>query len=365
MKKIGILTLPLHTNYGGLLQAYALQKYLNENGYNAVLLDRQWNISTKSHLKKIIKKVLFKNKEEELKEIRKNTTYFTHNYILPKTKILDSEKKLRKTVDKLDLDAVIVGSDQVWRLEYTVGFSNNYFLDFLESNNIKRLSYAASFGEDTWKHSKEVTEIVKQLLEKFNKVSVREDSSLQLCKDYFNIEAEHHLDPTMLLGRSHYEKIVKNEKEPDSEGDVLIYMLDINEDRQKTIDDVVSHFKGKAFSINVKSTNANDNTEDRIYPTVTNWLKGFMDAKYVITDSFHGSVFAILFNKPFITYGNYERGLSRFNSLFRTFNLENRLILNYSELEKDILEQEIDWDAVNKTIETCRINSKKYFDKSI
>lgn len=365
MKRIGILTLPLHTNYGGLLQAYALQRYLQDNGYNVILLDRKWNKTSKGRLKDFLKKRIFKSKEDELKLIKKHTTYFTEKYIQPKTKILDSEKKLIEQVKELNLDAVVVGSDQVWRLEYTVGFSNNYFLDFLESSEIKKLSYAASFGEDTWNQPQEVTQRIEKLLKKFNSVSVREDSSLKLCKENFNVDAQHHLDPTMLLDISHYKEMVINEKEPKSDGDILIYMLDINEDRQKTIDDVVNHFKGKAFSINVKSNNEADMIEDRTYPTVTSWLKGFIDAKFVITDSFHGSVFAILFNIPFITYGNTLRGLSRFNSLFRTFKLGDRLLLSHSDLKKDTLNELIDWEDVNEEIKIKRLESKEFFKKSL
>lgn len=362
--KIGILTLPLHKNYGGILQAYALQNYLQKNGYEVILLDRQWDNVFFDHFKTVLKKVLIRKKMNSQKEIGKHISYFVNKYI-SKTKVLDSEKKLMKTVDKLKLDAIVVGSDQVWRLEYTGAFSMNYFFDFLNDSNIKKLSYAASFGEDSWVHNSETTNNVKNLLSKFNAISVREDSSIDLCQKNFNVSVQHHIDPTMLLEKEDYINLTKLEKEPKSKGDILIYMLDINLDRQKTIDVICKHIKGTLFSVNVKSIDSNDKLENRIYPTVTSWLKGFQDAKFVITDSFHGSVFAILFNKPFIAYGNAGRGLSRFNSLFRMFGLENRFILKNSDLDINLLNEEIDWKSINAKLSTYRLNSKEFFIKYI
>lgn len=362
--RIGILTLPLHKNYGGILQAYALQKYLDNMGHEVILLDRQWNKNYLDHLKEIIKRIFFRKKINIEKEIGKHTSFFINKYF-NKTKILNSESKLKNAVDKLNLDVVIVGSDQVWRLEYTKAFSMNYFFDFLNESEIKKMSYAASFGEDTWGHSEKITTQISELLSKFNAISVREDSSIQLCKENFDVLAEHHIDPTMLLEIEEYINLVNIEKEPKSNGDILVYMLDIDNDRQKTIDAIVNHIGGVLFSVNVKSVNSNDKIEDRVYPPVTSWLKGFQDAKFVITDSFHGTVFSILFNKPFIAYGNPGRGLSRFKSLFRMFGLENRFILKHDDLNISLLNEEIDWHNINSRLSDYRLNSKEFFKKNI
>jgi hypothetical protein len=365
MKKIGILTLPLHKNYGGLLQAYALQKYLNDNGYEAILINRQWNIGVLGHFKGFVKKLLFRGKIETKREIEKNTSYFTTKYIT-KTPAIHSDRKLKKVVNDLALDVIVVGSDQVWRLEYISAFCMNYFFDFLSNTSkTKKISYAASFGEATWNQSQEITDEVKKLLSEFNAISVREDSSIGLCKNNFDVDVKHHVDPTMLLTPNDYINLVKAEREPDSKGDVLIYMLDIDSDRQKTIDVVCDTIKGTPFSVNVKSVNLNDALPDRIYPTVTSWLKGFQDAKFVITDSFHGSVFAILFNKPFIAYGNVGRGLSRFNSLFTMFGLEDRFILKHNDLDLNLLDEKVDWEQVNSKLQNQRLKADVFFKKYI
>jgi len=85
-----------------------------------------------------------------------------------------------------------------------------------------------------------------------------------------------------------------------------------------------------------------------IFPPVTQWLRGFMDAKYVVTDSFHGVAFSIIFNKPFIAIGNKERGLARFTSVLKKFNLEERLVLTESELTQEKIDAEIDFGKVNE-----------------
>ena len=362
--RVGILTLPLHKNYGGILQAYALQKYLHYKGYEVILLDRQWNKSYLDYLKELLKKALFRKKINAGKQIGKHSSYFIRKYF-NKTKIINSEIELKKEVDKLNLDAIIVGSDQVWRLEYTKDFSMNYFFDFLTESDVKKISYAASFGEDSWKHSEEITKKVSQLLSKFNAISVREDSSIQLCKENFDVSVEHHIDPTMLLTADDYKELIDIENEPKSKGDVLVYMLDVNNDKQKTIDAVVNTIGGSAFSVNVKSTNPNDKLEDRIYPTVTSWLKGFQDAKFVITDSFHGCVFSIIFNIPFIAYGNVGRGLSRFDSLFRMFGLENRFILEFNDLDLNLIKENVDWALINSKLAVFRKDSEEYFKQNI
>lgn len=362
--RIGILTLPLHKNYGGILQAYALQKYLHDIEYEVILLDRQWNKGYLDRFKGLLKKILFRKKINTEKQIGKHSSYFVNKYI-NKTQVLDSERKLKEGVAKLNLDAIIVGSDQVWRLEYTKAFSMNYFFDFLRESGMKKISYAASFGEDSWEHSEEITKKISQLLSKFNAISVREDSSIRLCKENFDVLVEHHIDPTMLLEVDEYINLVNLEKEQKSKGDILVYMLDMDNDKQKTIDAIADCIGGTLFSVNVKSVNSNDKLEDRIYPTVTSWLKGFQDAKFVITDSFHGAVFSILFNKPFIAYGNSGRGLSRFNSLFRMFNLEHRFILRHDDLNVNLLNEEIDWNTINSKLSTYRLNSKEFLKKNI
>jgi len=362
LKKIGIITLPLIRNYGGILQSYALQKYLQDQGNEVVLIDRHRNKGGLTPYKEIVKKLFFRKKyikAVEEKAIIENPTYFINKYLKPKTDKILSEEKLHKIVKQQNFDAVITGSDQVWRLEYAFTLTNNLFLDFVPENT-KKISYAASFGVDTWDHDEDTTTKIKELLKTFDKVSVREDSGVEICQDVFGIQAEMLVDPTMLLKKEDYIELVSKENEPKKDGSILVYMLDVTKDRQEAIDRVCAERNSDFFRVNAKSQDPNSKLEDRIYPPVTGWLRGFMDAEFAIIDSFHGCVFSILFNVPFIAYGNVKRGLTRFTSLLKAFGLEDRLILDKNDLTDEKINAPIDWDVVNAKLEALRSKSETY-----
>ena len=126
---------------------------------------------------------------------------------------------------------------------------------------------------------------------------------------------------------------------------------------KKVISFVEQELSITAFSVNSKYEDPNAPLEERIQPPVETWLRGFYDADFVVTDSFHACVFSILFEKPFIVYGNKERGMARFHSLLSIFGLENRLIINSATAQKVIAEP-IDWNAVN-------VRKKEWQEKSL
>ena len=149
MRTIGILTLPLNNNFGGILQAYALQLFLSKTGHNVVLIDRQYNkdyiLNIKYKIKRLFNNKQFKSKKQK-ELINAKPTEFIDTYITPKTKPIRSEKELQHIMSLYDFDAIVVGSDQVWRLEYSDSIKYNMFLDFVKSPKIKKISYAASLG---------------------------------------------------------------------------------------------------------------------------------------------------------------------------------------------------------------------------
>ena len=365
-KKIGILTLPLTNNYGGLLQSYALQLYLKKKGFDAKIIDRRHNKSILDNFKFLLKKYLFKGKHQkdvDNLKITLNTRYFKEKYLYPKTEEIHSQKKIKQIVNREKFDAIIVGSDQVWRLDYSRDLFKNMFLDFINDNNVKKLSYAASFGVADWCHDKLTTNIVSDLIQKFDYVSVREDSGLGICKTIFGVDALQHVDPTMLLEKKDYTLLVSSEISlKPNKGNILVYMLDNSEQRLSLVNQIRHEVGGELFNVNVGSKSLKASLEQRTYPSVLNWVKGFMDAEYVIVDSFHGCVFAILYNKPFIAFGNKQRGLTRFSSLLKLFKLENRLILNAKELSPEIIKAPINWELTNSILDHCRKKSDNYFD---
>lgn len=361
--KIGILTQPLRNNYGGLLQNYALQTVLKRLGHEATTIDWDGRFTLKERLWRIriqlmhlinkssnIKLKYIPTKKEDL-YISVNTNRFVEKYI-NHTLAAYTQSSLQRNALKLNAQAFVVGSDQVWRPGYN-SFQYAMFLDFTQDLNIRRIAYAASFGTSKWGFGKEETERIKQLVNKFDVVTVRERSGVDLCKKYMEIDSFHVLDPTMLLNRDDYEKLVFEENEPESKGTLFHYILDPNAEKTKFIEDVSKRKGLNPFTVMPKYQAENRTKEsvkhhidDCVFPSVTSWLRSFMDAKMVIVDSFHGAVFSIIFNKPFWVIGNKGRGNARFESLLSLFNLNNRFVDDPGSIDIDI-DSSIDWDAVN------------------
>ena len=154
----------------------------------------------------------------------------------------------------------------------------------------------------------------------------------------------------MLLDKNDYIDLVEQAKEPVSQGNLMAYILDRTDEKTSILNQIASILHLQPFEVmpvELLSNKTKKNPAACIFPPVTKWLRGFMDAEYVVTDSFHGSVFAIIFNKPFIAIGNKGRGLARFTSLFRFFSLEDRLILSEADITQEKIKSPIDFDKVN------------------
>lgn len=337
--KIGIITQPLHANYGGILQNYALQQVLKRMGYEVWTvdygrygwlhwLDNAWRVV--AH-KLLGHKARFGMTPPEIRRLEKPLRRFVDKYISltePRTKFFE-----RKTIDKYAFDTIVVGSDQVWRPRYNYDVAD-CFLKFAKAMPVKRVAYAASFGTDEWELTKEQTAECAQLAKSFNGISVREKSGVALCKEHLGVEAVHVLDPTLLLHAEDYAEVCKDI--PRRKPFVFAYILDESEDKQRQIKEFAARHNLDYF---IKSADATVSMDD----TVELWLSYFRDAAYVITDSFHGTAFAINFNKDFYVFGNADRGNSRFDSLLGAFGLENRMTKDLEQSE----EQDIDWGRVN------------------
>ena len=376
--RIGILTLPLHTNYGGILQAYALQTVLERMGHEVVVFDTPNRMPLpplkdipKYFLKRIVKKQLGRNQKifyeyyqnkKVIPVVSQNTQKFINSYIHRK-EIRDFHELNEKSYD-----AIVVGSDQVWRPLYFVpGWRwqeiENAFLSFASKWNIKRLSYAASFGTEDWEYTDQQTRRCKALLQVFDAISVRETNGVTLCKKYFDMNSVHVLDPTMLLNEADYSIFFQKSNTPKSNGTLLNYILDETEKNRVLIMNVANQKCLRAFSV----TNPYENDEtkplnERIKPSVEKWLRGFYDAEFVITDSFHACVFSILFKKQFVVVGNKERGLSRIESLLLCFGIENRIVEDSAQVMRLPL---IDYDTVYIKLEKYRKKSLEFLNVTL
>lgn len=370
--KIGILTLPIAENYGGILQAIALYRYLYENENEVVLIYKDTEpVWWKDLLRSILMKIPFhdfrgvKTKDNRIEWKKRKFFHrsFIDNEIYTISKVLSSKEELVKYTNEEKFDAVIVGSDQVWRITYKNDkYYKNYFLDFIQNDTkTKRIAYAASFGKGTRDSIGDEIEISK-LLNQFDAISIREQSGVKICEDIFNCkEVEHVLDPTMLQKKEFYIEnfILKYNISNKSKDGLLTYILDESGDNLDIIQEVLTYRKIKPIN-HLKGFKK----KDTIY-SVPEWLSYFANADFIITDSFHGMVFSIIFEKNFFVIGNVERGLDRFKSLLSILNLEDRLILNKIDLDNKINLPTINYQNVNYILDKEKTKSENFLLNSL
>ena len=373
--KIGILTHALKTNYGGLLQNFALQRVLKNMGYEPITMDyfdsTPFHVKIISYFLRMIRRLKGEKiplrgwmTDSEYLTISKNTQSFINSYISRTNRVHINDLS---ALSRCGFDAIIVGSDQVWR-----GCGRKvekFFLSDFQSIDIPKIAYAASFGVGEWTYSEKQTEICKSLIQKFTAVSVREKDGVFLCEKYLKVPAEFVLDPTLLLDREAYRKLVENKNGIVGEHSnrLMTYILDKSDEKRRIVSFIEDSKGLKSHEVIAEKIYGHEiiqNIEQCVFPSVEDWLEGFITADYVVTDSFHGTVFAIIFNKPFVSISNSVRGKSRFESLLNYFGLENRLISEISEVEK-VLNTDIDWERVNTILKQGRANSIKFLENSL
>lgn len=358
MKNIAILTLGLRHNYGGILQAAALYNFLKKEGYSPILL-RKYPIQKgwKALLIKVFSRLPFQNfkglRVDYLKY--KNNIDFFDFYMPNQTSIMTYKSQIENYINSNEIDVVVVGSDQVWRYKYINDTEyDTYFLNFNLNKKIKKISYAASFGVNAWEAPIENQNIEKYLSD-FTAISVRESSGQEICKkDFSKNDVELVLDPTLLIERSFYLEMIKRGKSDGKNYDCITYILDNSSKKNELVKQLNSIYKHKRTS-NLMSKGSMLSVED--------WVASFEAANFVITDSFHGMVFSIIFNKDFLVIINKDRGADRFYSLCKILGLESRLVTPESE-DLDRIEP-IDYSKVNETLNQLRVKSKQFLINSI
>lgn len=370
--KIAILTQPLHSNYGGILQAYALQTVLKREGHDVITVNRlkgypsfkQLLYRCGSFCKCVIRRYVKDDYRYVICNPFKKGDYLVHSepdydnslvddFVVNNIKLsvpIYSTRNLRKFIKHNHIDCIVVGSDQVWREVYSPWITN-YFLDFLDKeSNIKRYAYAASFGVEDNAISMHNVKKCSKLLRLFDAISVREHSAKNYLKRTFGCDKEVPivLDPTLLLPATAYFSLIKQEDISDS--GVVSYILDNDSEKDFIVSDVAKIIGKRQTRLTTKPM------ETRRLVSVSKWLSSIAYADFVVTDSFHGCVFSIIFKKKFIAIGNKVRGLDRFHTLLSSFDLSNRLVLSKDEYLKKAnkLMEEIDYDKVAELYDQLR-----------
>lgn len=366
--KIAIMTQPLGKNYGGIMQAFALQKVLKELNHQPITINYQYKkpgfILDKTKLiYRLSRKIMGKRKapiniDKHIDVLIEHNQEFINNNI-NQSSYIDSSKKLKKHFKKHKYKVVIVGSDQTWRPKYSPNIYD-FYLNFIKKNkSIKRIAYATSFGVDSWEYSNKQTKKCAKLAKLFDATSVREKSGIQLCKNYLGIDSVTVLDPTLLLNKEDYLSLIKHKYIADKPSGVFTYFLDNNVEKKKVAELIATTLNTKTFKSQATASLSKLNSSvlaDYKIPPLENWLVSFANAKFIVTDSFHGCVFSIIFNKPFIAIGNKERGLSRFQSLFLMLGLDDRLLVNLKDIDLilSLTKKDIDWNNIQSKLENHR-----------
>lgn len=360
--KIGIITQPLSRNYGGILQNYALQQTLIKLGHIPYTYDLgkyTWKDWVITNIKNLIKKIIgrpyaFFETPKKRKQNEQCLRKFVEghiNLILPRSHRPTSNKVL-----EYKLNALIVGSDQIWRPKYNSSIRDMY-LNFAKNLDIKRIAYAASFGTGEWEYTLRQTSLCKSLLQKFDAVSVREDSAVKLCKKNFNVNAVHVVDPTLLLSAEEYKRLLTHIPETKSHY-IFAYILDQTDSKISFINDCAKHF---GLDVVIKGANKHLSIND----SIENWLVNFRDAEYIITDSFHGSIFSIIFNKNFNVILNRERGADRMLSLLKMLNLSGQLVDSKLLVASMDSHSSINWQHINDKLEVLRKTSLDFLSTNL
>lgn len=324
-------------NYGALLVAYALEAAitkLNYSPYHVNFIHTQRKFTTPSPFWN------FRNNFLHLTDICTN-----------KQELVD---KINKNFNKF-----IVGSDQIWRSSWHHNYV--YYYDWVYGSKTL-ISYSASFGTEKFNGKKDEISYISKCLKRFDAISVRENSGVDILKDTFNINnGIQVIDPTMLLEANDYQKIIDNEysKVPDYKY-IAYYVLDDKDYMNINDSSILADLKKKYIFIDIMHDDSGN------YRTFGEFLNLIKNAKYVITSSFHGSVFSIIYNKQFVTITTENRGNERIESLFKNLGIsKNRFFSDISKINEESFKNEINYDKVNKNLEKERARGIEFLEKSL
>lgn len=334
--KIGVIThWRSDDNYGQTLQLYALQKVLKQMGHNPFLIryitnngSFRWRLKNRvlalyRSFPEIIKKNLLGNSIAPV--ISRKAQAFISEYVNVSDHIY-TRRSILKTPPVAD--AFITGSDQVWNK-----LDGSYFLDFCNNSEVKKISYAASFGGNEYSGLDAI--YVKRRLEPFKAVSVREEEGIKQCKKLGVKDPQLVPDPTLLLNKNDYSKLIVSDFS--KKRYIFVYLL--GNKTSFDIADIYDFAKQRGLEVIYVASQGRLDDFEKIYPDIPDWLSLISSAEYIVTNSFHGTVFSLIFERQFITIplsGSALKMNGRINTLLNQFNLNDRLTTDLKMLAEEI-----------------------------
>lgn len=350
--KVSIITRHAITNYGSLLQSFALQQVIENLGYTTEIIDyvrndeeyrnitdvlvkrsRKWNSNV------VLRSIYKCLQSREYRIAGKKFEGFQHRYL----NLSNRYSSLNELVKHPPIaDIYCTGSDQVWGTIGDETYDKAYFLEFVKENS-KCISYAASFGKT--KMDKGFTTMLKGMLYKYNDLLIRESSALEILHSLGFENSKQVLDPTLLIDSRQWDKYMGTKKI--NKNYVLIYQLH----RNKKMDTYAKAFAKKVNLPLIRITPSLHHVvrggKVVFLPDIVEFLAYIKNAKYMITDSFHGTAFAINYNVQFINIHPGETA-TRSQSILELAGLKNRMLTNYSDFS--YIDKMIEYIEVNKTL---------------
>lgn len=369
MKKIGIITLPLSYNIGGILQAYALSQLCKSIGYTPYIITRRksrhkllqflvflkW--SSIIWISRIVK-VFSIPWLQSLPLIA--TQSFKNRHLASCNQIFFSEKSIYNWSCRLNIKTFVCGSDQIWNPGAwpSIKFA---FAQFNSSSLLKRYAFAPSLGHSANNYSPCQAVEISEYLDTFEMLSCREKAGLQLLSKITKNKVSHILDPTFLIDKDHYSVLTRESTFSPDYNFMFIYLLDISREQCEMISNLCRKYKlvpVTFYPLNYKTIckrNAKLLTDYGIrvlkIPSPENWIKAIKCADFVFTDSFHGTVFSLIFNTPFLSLVNSKRGSARFLNLQELFDIHHLFIDQFDDISQFTqIPTSIDWENINSRI---------------
>lgn len=334
-------------NYGSLLNGYATYSLLTSFGLKVLNIVTP-NNGFEPHAKKFFKVAYPENAISEVLPFERITEYNDCCNIF------------------------ISGSDQIWNNSSTLPYNEFFRLGFTKDNK-RRISFATSFGSSIAPPDARTKEIYSKLLQRYNYISVREESGTEICKEYYGVKATQIMEPVLDVDISVWDKLASYSEYPDEQEPYLLtYILDPTPEKTKAIKfyaqklgvkviNILDGFSGR-YEINKAKLNL-PNTLPNI--TAYDLLKYFSKATFIISDSFHGTAFALVYNKPFISITNKQRGISRFQTLLGKVGMMNRLVDDKNIPENERFLYHLDFSNANRILAAERARAVAWLKNAV
>lgn len=348
---VGILGVWYGCNYGSIATYYSLYCAVRDMGKSVLMVHRPW----------------IEPFDEKRMEKRHAMKFARKQYDVSKAYHVGEISELNELCD-----AFLLGSDQLWKYGVTKVFGHSYFLDFVQKGKNK-VAYATSFGAERflapWSFSWKALSCMRRM----NYVSVREETNVNMCRKLFGVEAVHTLDPILLCDRGRLAEIAQESAREQKKGYIAAYVLDPTPEKKQALlwlaeklgKDIVVMLDGwpHLFKKNKEKMGLPQYTVTEL--TVNDWIFYMENSDFVLTDSFHGTCVALLYEKQFYAISNPGRGASRFESLTKEFGLTGNYVHDPQEIMQRDLPKPLDYERINKILEDKRRDSMEWLRKAI